>query len=285
MLRPSQRPLASINGETITRNDLENEMRRLHGVETLRRIIIEKAVLAEAERRKLMPSDEEIDREMDLVEQRDPEIFQRLAMRRLTEEDFRTDVRGRLALRNLRIASVEVSVPAVKAFYKENKELFRVPEILTAQMLILPDKSEIAAVRQQLQNGVSIDVVASQPGVMTPDTDDGEVTVQRGLFSPDAEKRLFGLAVGDVSEGVRMGDGTWAVFRVSAYQKARQMSVKEAWNDAKIAVRLANAPPEMEVIGAVLAASKIKFQSDRYEGILEDYLYPTETTELQASSE
>jgi len=271
--RPSQATLATVGGAPIRQRDLDLALNRLHGAEQLTRMITERAVLGEARRLGVLPSDTAVDEELDRLLSEDPGMLYSLAARQVTEAQLRRDVRGRLALRNLRVRPVSVSEAEVRAFFEANRAQFRVRGRLVAELVLSPDARETEVVHRLLSAGLPARLVAERVHGSLPDTVGRRVTLTAGMLDAQTERKLMAYEPGEVTEPLPFAEGT-GVLRIVEKQPSRPMTFAEAREAASVALRLRQAPSEEQTLDEVLARAGVTLDSDRYREPLQRWLFP-----------
>src|SRR5262249_31214256 len=75
------RPIAVVNGEKISRGLFVAEMEKSDGASVLRRMIQEKLVMQQAQKKGLMPTTQQINAEIEDMRQADPDLDRQLRLR------------------------------------------------------------------------------------------------------------------------------------------------------------------------------------------------------------
>src|SRR5438552_608718 len=83
----NERPIVVINGEKITRAHFLAELEALQGAAVLRRMVQEKLVMQQAQKKGLMPTPAQVQAEIATMRERDPDIERQLRLSGKTPAD------------------------------------------------------------------------------------------------------------------------------------------------------------------------------------------------------
>ena len=168
---PAQLPdvLARVNGETVTRKELEEYVQNLEGRvggpvpadqrdriyrDVLDQLVGYKLLLQEATARKVAVPETEVDARIEQVKKQFPseDLFvQTLIDRKTTVEQIKADARKEIAIGRLIDSAIAEKVAVkpeqVEAFYKNNPDQFKQPERVKASHILItvPEKADAAA--------------------------------------------------------------------------------------------------------------------------------------------
>lgn len=252
------RTVAVVNDEIITMSELKEFITaNLGGVEeripkeemgavqarALDMLIEQKLLQNEVKKRGIRVTQERVEEGISIIKGRFPseEEFQRaLKAQGLTEEEFRKKITEEIAVATLieREVSVRIQIEdkEVRAFYQENKEMFRVPpQVAISQILIrvgenrsLTEAEEKGAeLLKKLKEGADFASLAKEHS----DGPTAEVGGALGLITqrelpPEIEKVIFALQVGEFSELVTTPRGVH-IFKLDTRIEERQKELTE----------------------------------------------------------
>jgi peptidyl-prolyl cis-trans isomerase C len=168
---PPQLPdvLARVNGETVTRKELEEYVQNLEGRaggpvpadqrdriyrDVLDQLVGYKLLLQEATARKVVVPETEVDARIDQVKKQFPSedlFMQTLIDRKMTVEQIKADARKEIAIGRLIDSAIAEKVAVkpeqIEAFYKNNPDQFKQPERVKASHILIsvPENADAAA--------------------------------------------------------------------------------------------------------------------------------------------
>ena len=286
--RPAPRPAASaasalhldgiaavVNDEVVLQSDVEeqvylfvmrNQLRTdSTTVDTLRRQVLdeminEKLVVAEAKRQGLVPSDVEVNREVEkaLQEARDrlgaDGFREQLARENLTEEQLRTKYREEARRQHLAQRMVQKALPRRQVSQAEAEALFKADparfplapgqvRLSVIQIPVAPDSAADAAarartleIRKRIVNGEKFAKVAAE---VSDDTGSSKAGGDLGFFprgsmEPALEQAAFNLKFDEVSEPVHSPFG-WHLVQVLERDTLKTVAGKDSLDaDGKV---------------------------------------------------
>src|SRR5689334_13517906 len=124
----SEKPIAVVNGEKITRSNFIAAMEKEQGAGVLRRLIQEKLVLQTAKKKGLLPTTAQVQAEIGQMRETEPDLDRQLKLHGKTMEDLQSDIRGRLAMANLIAAEVTVPDADLKKLWAAHQQQLNRPE-------------------------------------------------------------------------------------------------------------------------------------------------------------
>lgn len=253
--------VALVNGEQITRNELERQMgllppqlQQLMGEEqVLAQMIDEKLLLQEANARGVAPSQEDIDAAyQDLLVQgniTEAQLLDNVATYGLQIEDIREMLIQQqtvtLLLEQTVEDAVDVSEEAKRQFYQDNIESFASDEEVTVRHILISNAQstpqaafdEAQATLERIEDGEDFcDLVTESSDDAGSVQNCGEYTFGRGFMVPPFEELSFELEAGEIGL-VNTSFGTHVVEKLSQTDAATT-SYEEV--EEQIAEQLAN---------------------------------------------
>lgn len=116
---------ALVNGKPIFRHELNQRMASVFGKETLENLLVEKLILEEAGKQKIVVSEAEIDAEIAKISQNlgsETKIEDVLKLQGVSLKDFRQQLEMKLAVNKILEKDISISGEEIEAFLKENKD-------------------------------------------------------------------------------------------------------------------------------------------------------------------
>jgi len=266
--QPAQDPgamVASVDGSVITAGEVDQEMKgllarfggrvppeQLKELEPKMRdqatenLVTKRLIIAEAGRRTIKPTQEEIAAELKTISDQfpSPEEFQKqLKEMGVSSEKLNRDIDDHLKVKAVyeqAIASVPpVTDEDINKFYSENAETFKVPEQVRASHILLKvekdasdetramKKKEIDDLRAQIAGGADFGKLAAQHSDCPSKEREGDLGLfARGRMVKEFEDAAFKLAPGEISEVVQTPFG-YHIIKVTERKDARTLSLDE----------------------------------------------------------
>lgn len=254
----SQRVLIRVNGQNITRKDLDDRVDVLYARGLLNQMIWSALVRQEATKRRCMPTSHDVDQALNDLDRSDSQI---LTDARKTDPAlvmFRDTLLSSLALRNLQIADVALAPGEAQRFYENHKSLFSIPEKANKTAVLATDQEAADAARNMLAQNVAPDILNSSPGVRLVDFD-SELMNQ---LPADAINKIKSLSAGQIGEYPL--DGQYLVVKVNSVLPAYTPPYSQIADKVEIAARLDRAPTQGAILANLRRRATIVAESDKY---------------------
>ena len=251
-----ERIVAVVNGGVITLSELEEflgpERVRREGVDVdrerkgarrwaLERLIEKKVLLQEAKDQGIEVREERIDRRIEEMKGRfalEEEFRQALREENLTEAKLRRRIKEDLMVsllidREVR-AGVRVGEEEIRLFFEENRERFKEPEeVGLSHIFIRVKEGEVwkekkgEELLRRLREGADFSLLAREYSQGPTAGEGGRLGfLKRGELSPEFAGAISGLAVGEVSDLIKMEDG-FHIVKLEGRKAARPMELSE----------------------------------------------------------
>lgn len=115
--------VAIVNGKPIFRTQLNRQLTKIYGRETLENLIIEDLIRSESKKNNIVVSDQDIDKEIEKVSQNLAEgvkIEDALRMQGISMADFRSQIKLNLEINKLLEKDIDVSNEEIEAYIKDS---------------------------------------------------------------------------------------------------------------------------------------------------------------------
>jgi parvulin-like peptidyl-prolyl isomerase len=267
----AERAVVIVNGEKIARGQFIAEMERQHGATVLRRMIQERLILQAAQKKGLVPTSAQIEKEIADMRELEPDMDRQLRINGKTMADLQEDLRGRMSAANLIAAEVKLPDEEVKKLYKENLKRFSRPEGRKIAMVLAKSKDIGEKARRLVSDGIPTEFASQNAGMALPGGR-SQLVIYRGQLPPDFEKQIFAMKTGEISSVLSLGTA-FAVVKVLETVPARQRSFEEVKEKLVVAAKLRKGKSQPELLQALQKSAKLEIKSDRYKG-LEDTALP-----------
>lgn len=203
----SKQIIVSVNGATITRDDLFNHMQDAHGAETVHTLAQNLLQLQFAAKKGLAPTQEQVDAEYAKLSSR-PNFAQALAQSGMLEGDFKENLRVQLAETNVITQGVTATDADAQAYYKAQSSpanpsaQFYRPAEVSLRAIATQTEPQAQRALAELASGTPFELTASTYSADTSRTNGGllaPLAFGRPPLhqAPALEQRIFAMKIGD----------------------------------------------------------------------------------------
>lgn len=199
---------ASINGEKITKEELDSKLTEMYGAETLDSLVTNKVIEMEAAKEKVKVTGNEIDEELAKLEESygGEEAFEAaLEQNQVTMDRIREDIEIYLLAEKMIGASIDVSEEEMKTYFEENKASFDQKEQVKASHILVEDEATAKKIKEQLDKGEDFAELAKEYSTDSSNAANGGDLgyFGKGEMAEEFEQAAFALEAGAVSEPVK----------------------------------------------------------------------------------
>lgn len=149
-------------------------VREQAGYLALRMLVDRRIILEMAEKEKVMPTEEEINKEIER-QKKLPGFNERLKTLGYTQDDLKEDIKVELAAFKLLTKGITVSDDEVKKAYQQNIQQFTVPAQVQVALILVDNRKTLDEVQGMLKKGTDFHVVAVQKSLKLPNMPQGGV--------------------------------------------------------------------------------------------------------------
>jgi hypothetical protein len=158
--------VVQLAGGPVILKDFRDRMEAVSGRQVLTKMVLRKVVLDAAEKAGLMPKPEDLQRRLDYIGRRRPQLLEE-ARRDPSKKQFMTeDLQTEYALESLAIKDVTVTPAEVETFFKANGRAFLAPQQSTAVMLIAGNVVDATAAERMLRQKDSVGLPLMDPSTL-----------------------------------------------------------------------------------------------------------------------
>ncbi|AUS12306.1 peptidylprolyl isomerase [Bacillus subtilis] len=151
--------IATIGGESVTREEWLKEMEDQYGKSTLEDMINVRVVEQLAKKNNLKVSKSEIDREFLLIKAVNNSFYED---EHTTEKEWTDQIRYNILLEQLLTRDIDISNKELESFYHKNKELYQFDDSYRIRHIVVKDEEEAREVLKELKGGSSFEAVAAE---------------------------------------------------------------------------------------------------------------------------
>ena len=231
--------VAVVNGEKIKRGELYSMMYMQGGSEVLDSLVDTQLILQEGKKRGIKVSDKEIDEEIESIIEEyyggDKEQFESFCeMQNISLDFLRNSMLRDLTLEKIIEDDLKISDKEAQEYFKENRDLFDIPEEVKARHILVETKKEAQDVIARLEKGEDFAELAGElsldPGSKEQGGDLG--FFPRKVMAEEFEKVAFAQKKGETSAPVKTSHG-YHVIETLEHKKARKVTFDEVADDVK----------------------------------------------------
>ncbi|HEY0867118.1 MAG TPA: peptidyl-prolyl cis-trans isomerase [Fimbriimonas sp.] len=240
----NSRTVAVINGVEIKGAEYYRRMEYLPGVGrragntiaefppgflTLEQLITEKLVAQLAKEKGVAPSDVEVQAEMKVRLEEQPNLLAEWKATGRTEQELINQTRFELARFKLQTQGITITDQQVEGYYNENIETYTQPKQVKLRVIVVDKADQRAVVDKDLAAGKAFAEVAKASSVDVSKASGGEFgTYPVTLLAPDLRKVIDAAKAGQVTTwvgGEQNGVGRYARFLVEEVTPAKKMTL------------------------------------------------------------
>jgi foldase protein PrsA len=199
---------ASINGEKITKDELNTKLTEMYGADILDSLITNKVIEMEASKEKVKVTGNEIDDELTKLQESyggEEAFAAALEQNQVSMDRIREDIEVYLLAEKMIGASIDVSEEEKKNYFEENKESFDQKEQVKASHILVEDEATAMKVKEELDQGKDFAELAKEFSTDSSNAENGGDLgyFSKGEMAEEFEKTAFALEAGAISEPVK----------------------------------------------------------------------------------
>lgn len=224
--------VAEVGDETITKDELYDEMAASSGEAALDTMITEKVVNAEAEKAEVEVTQKEIDEEKATLEESyggAEALESAVSQSGLEMEDLEKQIETTLKVEKLMEADISVSDEEIETYYDENKDELGEPAQVEASHILTEDKETAEEVKTKLDNGDDFAELAEEYSTDTASAENGG---ELGFFGTGEmaeafEEAAFDMKKDEISEPVETEYG-FHIIHVTDKKEAEEPTLEDS---------------------------------------------------------
>lgn len=230
--------VASIDGEKISMDELNELLVSQYGAEVLDTLIIQKVIEMEMDKQNIEVTEEEIDAQLAKYEEYygGKEAFETiLNSSGIDLSLIKKDIKLHLGSNKLMEDEIEVTEEEIQSYFDENKETFGEVEQVEASHILVDDEEIAEEVISKLNDGEDFATMAKEYSIDTSTAENGGELgfIGKGEWDETLEEVAFALEVGTYSkEPVETDDG-FHIIKVTDHKEAKEAVYDEAKDEIK----------------------------------------------------
>lgn len=219
--------VASVGGESVTREDWLYSLEQKYGKEELRELINEQVIDHLAKKYDISVSDKEVEQEYYFIQS----VYNAFDEENLENEDSLKDqIRSELLLEEILTKDVQVPDKDLKSFYEQNEHLYDISKMFKLKQLKVQDLSEAEQAIEELEAGSNFEALAMERSNDEKSAhlggDIGYVPLDGDFLSSDASEEIDSLSAGEWTKPIKQ-DSEYVIYYVEDVLKERHFSFKE----------------------------------------------------------
>ncbi|MFY0778821.1 peptidyl-prolyl cis-trans isomerase [Peribacillus simplex] len=218
---------AKVGSKDISREAWINELEKRYGEDVLEEMVDKEVVKQAAEKYKVKITDEELDRELKMMKTMYGTAGQTLNK---SSDQLRQEIQSSLLLEKLLTKDVSVSETAMRNYYDNNKDIYRIPTTFHISHITSSTKKQSDRIIRELEKGVSFDVLAMEKSLdeftANQGGDMGYISQDNEQVSKEYISAAERLKVKKWSDAIQMEDG-WAVLYLHERIEGKQYEYAE----------------------------------------------------------
>ncbi|MED1607093.1 peptidylprolyl isomerase [Cytobacillus kochii] len=237
VLYNSHSKAATVNGENISKDDLNEALMSQYGTSVLDTLISDQIVLQEMDKEKVTVTEEEVAEEMDAYMEQygGEEAFKEvLDENGVSYDSIEHNIEIYLGSKKLITPGIEITDDEMETYFEENKESFSQAEEIEASHILVEDEDTAKEVKQKLDDGDDFSELAASYSTDDSNKDNGG---ELGYFGEGEmveafEEVAFAMEVDEVSDPVKTDYGHH-IIKVTDHKEAKEANFEDAKEEIK----------------------------------------------------
>ncbi|KKK33586.1 foldase [Mesobacillus campisalis] len=222
--------VASVDGQSITKDELYQALVTPYGKGTLSLLIDNKIIEMEAEKEKVKVSDQEIDDELQVYIDSyggNKAFDAALKQSGITQENLKQDIKYYLLIEKLLGPEIEITDEDKKAYFDKNKATFDQQEQVEASHILVEDEATAKEVAEKLADGGDFAELAKEYSTDGSAENGGELGFfAKGDMVAEFEKAAFAMKPGEISDPVKTEHG-YHIIKVTDKKDAKEAKYED----------------------------------------------------------
>jgi foldase protein PrsA len=224
--------VAKFDGESISKDDLYNEMVEQYGAATVDQIISDKIVAAEAKKQKITITTKEINEELDQLKKSyggEDAFNQVLESNNTTLVALKDDITDYLTLRKILEKEIDISDEELQTYFEENKDSLGEAEQVKASHILVEDENKAKELKAKLDAGEDFAALAKEHSTDKSTKEAGGELgfFEKGTMVAEFDEVAFTLAVNQISNPVKSEYG-YHIIKVEDKKEAKEATFEDS---------------------------------------------------------
>lgn len=265
-LAAGSKVMLTVNGKTITADELTKRLWWQHAAQGLSDLVDERLLLEEAARLKIQSDEKEVQTRFEQLRAnyKDKEEFEKnLKAVNWTEPDIMNLIRNQVLIKNtvLTVGKITATDEDAKSFYDKNKERFNTPESAKLLQIFVNSMTEANDAYTALSAGADFAKLSSLKSMDANLRKNGGSLgfIAKGMLQPELEKEIFALKPGQYTKPINTGNG-YSILKMEELKSPEKIKYETAKEDIKVNLINQAIAQELPKLTAELR-SKAKFEA------------------------
>lgn len=229
--------VAKINGQSITKDEVYNEMVKLYGAETVDQLIANRIIAEEAKKQNITVSESELNEQIQQLQESyggEDAFNQALESNNTKLATVKEDLKNYLIVKKLLEPEIEITEEEIKTYFEENIDSFAQAEQVKASHILVDDEETANKVKQKLADGGDFAQLATEYS-----TDEGTKEsggdlgyFEQGTMVAEFDDVVFTLEVGKISDPVKTDYG-YHIIKVVDKKEAKEANYEDSKSEIK----------------------------------------------------
>jgi foldase protein PrsA len=234
---PKDKAVAKVDGETISKDELYDEMVKQYGAATAEQLIADKIVASEAKKEKVTITDKELNEEVDKLKESygGEEVFnQMLESNNTTVDVLKDDLKNYLTIRKLLEPQIKITDEELQTYFDENKDSFGEAEQVKASHILVADEATAKEIKQKLADGADFAELAKEYSTDEGTKENGGELgfFAKGTMVTEFDDVAFTLPVNEISDPVKTDYG-YHIIKVEEKKEAKEANFDDSKKEIK----------------------------------------------------
>ncbi|TCZ78806.1 hypothetical protein E0485_06940 [Paenibacillus albiflavus] len=225
----SKEVVATVNGDKITRQELNEYMTSKAGEQVLSNMINERLIDQEAKKAGITVTDAAVDAEVAKMTESysQDQLDYNLAQAGMTMSDLKTQLRTELKIRGILEPTITITDDDMKQRYDEDKDYYKTPEQVKASHILVDKQEDAEAILKDLKGGADFATLAKEKSKDGSASQGGDLGYfGHGDMVEEFDEAAFKLNVGEISDVVKSKFG-YHIIKVTDKKPATEPTFEE----------------------------------------------------------
>ncbi|QHW30115.1 peptidylprolyl isomerase [Paenibacillus rhizovicinus] len=232
-----KKSVASVNGVSITKDQLYDQMVKLGGSQTVENMIQEELINQEADKAGVKITDADVNKEIDYIKKQFPteaDFESALQQNGMTLDDLKAQTPMQLTIRKILEPKATVTEKDIEDYFKTNKAKYDQAEEVKASHILVATKEEADAILKQLNEGADFATLAKEKSTDGSKDAGGDLGFfGKGVMDPAFEKAAFALKVGETTKEPVKTQFGYHIIKVTDHKDAKAATLADKKEEIK----------------------------------------------------